>query len=1123
MPASFDTHRHARDLIAREESTPNRTHAALVRVASSVGQFRIVTTNFDNHLLTAAVTEGIEVADTWIGPALPLGDDFTGLVHLHGSVLREPRELVLTDGDFGRAYLTNAWATRFLLPMFQSFTVLFIGYSHDDPIMRYLALGLPSETPRYAFTKAEETNDAKWSRLRVNTIAYPVRDNDHGALVAALEAWDLRARMGQTEHHTRIIELVTGGPTLTPVDYDYLVARLVNAVSARHFVQAVTDVDPDLQVAWLQWAEGLPEFKALFDNTDGDAAATVLGNWFCHDFIALPDLHGAALQTVQRLGHSFSNSLFQRACWAADKLSEVNAEAGRRWKAFLATSVEGRSMPVATETLLSYVPDNRPEDLTVLRAALRPYLVLKQRWYLDDADDLTAAPDAEVRWRTEEDALTGHVLKVIEVRAPGDSILGNVLEESLSAAYDLLDSYHGQRPWDPLSVGRSAIEPHEQDEFLGPVDAVITGLRAYGEKALTSRPDLPDRWWSCNGVLFRRLAIHLLALDASRTADEKISWLLRKSVLFESDLKHETYSLLKVTTASASHEVRNQLLKSAQAGPSISDDVTEFSPDDDRHIRYATYNLLVWLTQVAPDWSEAGTALAAAQAANPDFAPRENPDFDTWMTSGTWGGKLPMEPADFIRLFEADPADAIEVLLARDYSKRNFDHPEWRDALSLVSQVAESRPEIGDQFWAMIDELGKYETQAKDLREAIIGGWAKATLDGIADKVVARVASQVGVIESARSVSRFLLEQVNKQVDSDETPTLASMRRTALRLWEEQVRKFTHPDGADLVSNVPLHLNSWPGDLAHYWTVEVDRRWRKHRDDWAGLSDEERDALTNLLDGPPQALDATQPALASYLYFFFMADETFAVEHVLPLFHDDVTAGLAWNSYLRHPRHNDKLLAAGLLDSTIAQWARLEALKGAQIRYRFFALVISIASFAGITPESRRALLDQSVLTDDGAHEADFAQAVVRFLSEDKIDGGEVWRRWLRDHLAERLRDLPRTLNIEDLTCWADVVPYLGDGIPEAAKMLSNRRIGLGKQALSPRFPEGTLSVHGPVLSVHFAERIYNTSQRNYFTTRYVNQLISTVRETLGDGGVQPLKDAAAAKGFTEDDSYAES
>jgi hypothetical protein len=51
--------------------------------------------------------------------------------------------MVLTDADFGRAYLTEGWARRFLLDMFRTHTILFVGYSHDDVVMHYLSRALP--------------------------------------------------------------------------------------------------------------------------------------------------------------------------------------------------------------------------------------------------------------------------------------------------------------------------------------------------------------------------------------------------------------------------------------------------------------------------------------------------------------------------------------------------------------------------------------------------------------------------------------------------------------------------------------------------------------------------------------------------------------------------------------------------------------------------------------------------------------------------------------------------------------------------------------------------------------------------------------------------------------------
>lgn len=53
--------------------------------------------------------------------------------------------------------------------MFQNFTVLFIGYSHDDLIRRYLSLGLPAGAPRYALTDTEGSQDPKWAAFMVSS------------------------------------------------------------------------------------------------------------------------------------------------------------------------------------------------------------------------------------------------------------------------------------------------------------------------------------------------------------------------------------------------------------------------------------------------------------------------------------------------------------------------------------------------------------------------------------------------------------------------------------------------------------------------------------------------------------------------------------------------------------------------------------------------------------------------------------------------------------------------------------------------------------------------------------------------------------------------------------------
>ncbi|MFB6869819.1 SIR2 family protein [Agromyces sp. NPDC056389] len=1108
MPEDFDTHLHARDLIANESSAPNPTHQVLVRVATAKGQMRIVTTNFDDHLSVAAASRDIEVADKWIGPALPLGDDFCGIVHLHGSVLRDPRELVLTDSDFGRAYLTHAWATRFLMSMFQKFTVLFVGYSHDDPIMRYLGLGLPTGTPRFAFTSIDRVGDPKWARLKVKTIGYPVVGRDHGALVAALGAWDARSRMGQTEHLAQMTQIVNAGPTLTPVDRDYLAVRLKSVQGAREFAHATTSLGPDRQVEWLRWVEEFPDFKKIFIGEDGSDAAPTLSYWFCQTFVISPDLHGAALQTVLRLGQAFSLGLFRDACFAADELRKLDPEAGRRWKAILSTSIRGHSAPVATEFLLSYMPDDHTEHVSVLRSALRPSLSLKRRWSFSESENMTRPPDAEVYWTTAPESLAAHIAGAVDARPPGDPVLAAILEDALSAGYDLLEAYHGDQHWDSLSFGRSAIEPHEQDRHRDQVDAMIDGLRTFGEKALSSHPDLIETWWALGRTLFQRLALHLIAIDESRTSDQKLQWILDRSLLFASDVRHETYGVLRVAIKSASGPFRERILDVASGGPDLSDDV----PDAERRKAHGTYRLLAWLVMVQPDWTEAVQLLAASQESNPGFSPSEHPDLDHWTTTGTWGGKLPVEPDEFEAAVDEDPTEALDELLAHDYSEQDFDQPTWHEALTLVSRLAESRPDLGDRIWTAIESRTDLDTRCELLR-AIIEGWAKADAARLAEPIFDRVEGQISDPESADAIGRFLLDQIRKRVDDDDSSALAALRRIAQILWQEQGEAFRHADDVDPVAIVSLYLNSWPGALTQYWMSEIDRRWRSDRDGWAGLSDDESTALTALLGGSRYARDATQPAVAAELYFMFAADPDFTIQHILPLFLDVETAKLAWTPFLYGPRYDDRLLAAGLLEGLTVEWDRLSSLDH-ELRKQFFGLTASVVSFAGIDADARQALLDRSVLAGGGAYAADFASCTVQLAASEGVDGAEIWNLWLRDHLRKRIAGVPRIAGAPELTSWADVVPHLGTAIPEATELLRNSQIGLGEDFLSPVFAEGVIAEHGNALVEHYVGRVRNTSNSGRRLQFQLQELIASLRTVLGDEAIEPLAVACADGGF---------
>lgn len=196
-----DVRRHAASILQENETGQRlELHRAIIRLFIGNLTPRIVTTNFDRLLIRVLEAEGLTPGGRWsisLAPSLPPVRRFSGICYLHGSV-DEGQDIVLTDKDIGRAYMDEGWALRFAHSIFQQFDVLFIGYSLEDPPLRYLSLALegtagqgrwaliPNKDPN-ASGKAEAERD--WQRRHVEPIWYSAEDSDYRALERTIHAW----------------------------------------------------------------------------------------------------------------------------------------------------------------------------------------------------------------------------------------------------------------------------------------------------------------------------------------------------------------------------------------------------------------------------------------------------------------------------------------------------------------------------------------------------------------------------------------------------------------------------------------------------------------------------------------------------------------------------------------------------------------------------------------------------------------------------------------------------------------------------------------------------------------------------------------------------------------------
>ena len=107
-------HDIAKSVLSPEGLKPTSLHSDLLRLYRKEEPVRLVTTNFD--LLFEQVAEELfdNAPEVFHAPALPLGHQFSGIIHMHGCICHHD-QMVITDRDFGRAYLNEGWGRRFCL------------------------------------------------------------------------------------------------------------------------------------------------------------------------------------------------------------------------------------------------------------------------------------------------------------------------------------------------------------------------------------------------------------------------------------------------------------------------------------------------------------------------------------------------------------------------------------------------------------------------------------------------------------------------------------------------------------------------------------------------------------------------------------------------------------------------------------------------------------------------------------------------------------------------------------------------------------------------------------------------------------------------------------------------
>ena len=1019
--------------MAKEILDPSRRrytplHQALLELFVSPDSVRIVTTNADRLFTKAAKKVFPKGIETFYAPALPLGRDFHGLVYLHGSVEKDPSRMVFTDADFGHAYLTDGWATEFIYHVFLNYVVLFVGYSHDDTVMKYLARSLPPDRLRFAFEKSIEgryesvDKEKHWRDLGIIPIVYPYDETrQYTALTDATEAWAKRSKMTYLDHGRRIRDIAKADP---PADTD--------KVTADYIDNAIQDLDQCKifvryahNPSWLSWVSERSWIDQLFDPSPQESEREN------RKILMVPE-------TQKLLAYWLISTCLPQSSSTLFNLIQKQQKLGRTigpilWNAAELELFRIGSLPKPSELLiwLSILFENR-----------------KSGWRIDLLGDLLKKLDFPSYTKvalfllanlTRPQSSSGYGQKVempirddhflqegwISYFQPHLDELAFMLEPIITShlwqSHTLFSTFNqGNKYWDRVSLWRYTIEESKLNEkHWDGFDFLVDAARDVIESILHTNPVIAygviNAWAESNVPVLRRLALHGIT-ESPLSSDSKIVWILEKDWLYLLGTKHEVFRLLATAWPKANIEIKNTLLDAIDMGPhdEHANKLNQNTKD------YELYNVYVWLDRTNPNDPLLTEKLRQIQETFPLFEPRAYPDLDFGPIITEW--VKPVSPFTENQLMEKAPSEIIDSLV--EYPEEGFHTP---DQEGFLSELTNTASHSFDSAIKLAKELIERNDWESPIWKALFKGWSEADLSSEQwTEMLWLLSGHEQLLQYTFDVADMLLKSTEKESDLT-TSNLESIEALsdALFLMAESERS-----GISQGDWFLLALNHTCGKVAQIWLNALNSRKRLNQSNWDGLPLDYVKRFSAILDRKTLGSGIAIAILMSKLDYFAGLDMSWTRNTLLSLLNWIETneyAECAWHGYL-YGKGIPLDFEKELVSCYKSVFEKLETQPN-NIREQFCDHLAILALYASTNPISKEnGWLWDFVQAADVEARVDFAQFIDRRLpaiSESKrID---IWNSWLKEYWHQRNNDFPTSLAEEEkrvMTRWAFTLDF---------------------------------------------------------------------------------------------------
>ena len=921
-PERLGTQQVRRSVIDRLSAPPTGqlvTHRALITLSRVATGIRLVTTNFDNRFGEAGLHEN----DVDVAPRLPLPKphNWSSLVHLHGRIpqdeSRDTSSIVLTAADFGRSYLTERWASRFVTDLFREFTVVFVGYSLGDRVMSYLIDALSAEramgarfATAYAFASychpcSRADAEVEWRAKNVEPILYDARDN-HKLLTETLVAWaQIKADPFRTRRQIVLEEItkLPDGPGLERITW-----ALQDPTAAKALAEAApmgSDVDFSRIAQWLErfYDAGLLSRAAqdrdhspsvrLVDHThvpgQVDSVTRELARWMARH-LHVPQVLAWVLKKGGSL-HPMVRDLIRSALTSQSLSVEIPPKLRHLWTILSAEPPVDPNRFLFASNHLALASDaerRRIEDQAI--ASIAPRLVVRAGASNSDiAQEIYGnrpGPTLPMDSCGHVELIAGdaderhHIQQLLQDR---DLLIrhAETLTSYLEHALRLLDETDATPSWQY----RPSIADHPQNDHRAEsahlVDLVRDSYTALTAKDRSRARQFLRRWTISKHPLFRRIALHALTHDPEGAVGYARRLLLsgRNPGLWDLEMRHEVLGFLRLAGSRLPRTLLTTLVHAIHAGPESDEDYSASLAERAIRIRSLVCSgaeIDQKSKSFVDQWSE------SASVANDDRA-----EFLTWRDEGRWVGWEDYAPRNLIN---ASVSDIMEALRGNQIEPRGLMGLAIRrpqDAITALRKLAEVS-EWPAKYWqnllAAVADLRHKKNLNIEIQNQIVELLLGAPVD---------------FVESINTDMARFIEDLASDYDCDAESRFGELWH---KTWSGV--RDAEQTGQHVVDQALRHA---AGKLAQ---AAIERLWKHGPKTDCGLPDAVRSYFDKIATDPNGGLGRV--ILASLLYSLFTIDPSWTTDNIISRLRpaESVEAYDLWSGYAMSARIGPNLQAA---------------------------------------------------------------------------------------------------------------------------------------------------------------------------------------------------------------------